>query len=133
MLNILQIALSLQNISIKHNIKINVYFWQPGLQKGDNLNKSNTPVIHSPRKSSNLESRAYHLHYCCAQQNYLLSNILRFAHKLLFNFMFSKSTFWKHCLGKYLIFFLICSVFRGRDRIMIVGFTTTCAISPYHY
>ena len=31
------IAYSLQNISIKHiNIKINVYFWQPGFKKGDN-------------------------------------------------------------------------------------------------
>jgi hypothetical protein len=36
-ISILQIALSLQNILIKHiNIKINVYFWQPGLKKGDN-------------------------------------------------------------------------------------------------
>jgi hypothetical protein len=34
-INILQIALSLQNISIKHiNIKINVYLGQPGFQKG---------------------------------------------------------------------------------------------------
>jgi hypothetical protein len=31
------IAYSLQNISIKHiNIKINVYFRQPGFKKGDN-------------------------------------------------------------------------------------------------
>jgi hypothetical protein len=42
-INILQIALSLQNISIKLiNIKINVYFWQPGFQKGDNWNASRT-------------------------------------------------------------------------------------------
>jgi hypothetical protein len=46
--------------------------------------KSNTPVTQSPRKSLNLGSRAYHLHYCCAQQNYLLSNILRFVHEFFF-------------------------------------------------
>ena len=55
--------------------------WEPGFKKGDHLN---TPVTQSPRKSSNLGSRTYHLHYCCAQQNYLLSNILRFAHKFCF-------------------------------------------------
>jgi hypothetical protein len=46
---ILQIALSLQNISIKHiNIKINVYFWQPGFEKGDNWNANRThPFIFS--------------------------------------------------------------------------------------
>ena len=49
MINILQIALSLQNISIKHiNIKINVYFWQPGFKKGDNWNANRThPFIFS--------------------------------------------------------------------------------------
>jgi hypothetical protein len=42
-INILQIALSLQNISIKHiNIKINVYFWQPGFKKGDYWNANRT-------------------------------------------------------------------------------------------
>jgi hypothetical protein len=48
-INILQIALSLQNISIKHiNIKINVYFWQPGFKKGDNWNANGThPFIFS--------------------------------------------------------------------------------------
>jgi hypothetical protein len=36
-IHILQIALSLQNISIKHiNIKINVSFRPPGFKKGDN-------------------------------------------------------------------------------------------------
>jgi hypothetical protein len=41
---VLQIALSVQNISIKHiNIKINVYFWQPGFKKGDNWNANQTP------------------------------------------------------------------------------------------
>jgi hypothetical protein len=35
------------------------------------------------RKSSNLVSHAYHLHYCTGKQNYLLSNILRFALKNL--------------------------------------------------
>jgi hypothetical protein len=42
--------------------------------------KSNTSVTQSPRKSSNLGSRAHHLHYCCGEQNYLL----RFAHKFCF-------------------------------------------------
>ena len=48
-INILQIAWSLQNISIKHiNIKINVYFWQPGFKKGDNWNANRThPFIFS--------------------------------------------------------------------------------------
>ena len=42
----LQIALSLQNISIKYiNIKINVYFWQPGFKKGDNWNANQTPRL----------------------------------------------------------------------------------------
>ena len=36
------------------------------------------------RKSSNLGSRAYSVHYCTGQQNYLLSNILRFALKICF-------------------------------------------------
>jgi hypothetical protein len=37
-----------------------------------------------PIKSSNLGSRAYHLHYCMGKQNYLLSNILWFALKICF-------------------------------------------------
>jgi hypothetical protein len=42
-------AYSLQIISIKHiNIhKINVYFWQPGFQKGDNLNTNRTQPLHN--------------------------------------------------------------------------------------
>jgi hypothetical protein len=36
------------------------------------------------KESSNLVSRAYHLHYCTGKQNYLLSNILRFALKICF-------------------------------------------------
>jgi hypothetical protein len=36
------------------------------------------------RKSSNIVSRAYHLHYCTGKQNYLLSNILRFALEICF-------------------------------------------------
>jgi hypothetical protein len=36
------------------------------------------------RKSSNLGLHAYHLHYCTGKQNYLLSNILRFALKICF-------------------------------------------------
>jgi hypothetical protein len=36
------------------------------------------------RKSSNLVSRAYPLHYCTGQHNHLLSNILRFALKICF-------------------------------------------------
>ena len=39
---------------------------------------------YSPRKSSNLGSRTYPLHYCTGKQNYLLSNILRFALKICF-------------------------------------------------
>jgi hypothetical protein len=47
-INILQIALSLQHISIKHiNIKINVYFWQLGFQKGDNLNTNRTHPLYN--------------------------------------------------------------------------------------
>ena len=47
-INILQIALSLQNISIKHiNIKINVYLGQPGFQKGDNINTNRTHLLHN--------------------------------------------------------------------------------------
>ena len=38
----------------------------------------------SPRKSSNLGSCAYYLHYCTGKQNYLLWNILRFALKICF-------------------------------------------------
>ena len=34
--------------------------------------------------STNLWSRAHHLHYCTGKQNYLLSNILRFALKICF-------------------------------------------------
>ena len=37
-----------------------------------------------PEKSSNVGSRAYPLHYCTGQQNYLLSNILWFALKICF-------------------------------------------------
>jgi hypothetical protein len=50
-INMLQIALSLQNISIKHiNIKINFYLWKPGFKKGDNLNAIRThPFIFSSR------------------------------------------------------------------------------------
>jgi hypothetical protein len=42
-------AYSLQIISIKHiNIKINVYFWQPGFKKRDNWNANRThPFIFS--------------------------------------------------------------------------------------
>jgi hypothetical protein len=40
--------------------------------------------LHKARKSSNLVSRTYHLHYCTGKQNYLLSNILRFALKICF-------------------------------------------------
>ena len=38
-----------KNVSIKHiNIKINVYFWQPGFKKGDNWNANRThPFIFS--------------------------------------------------------------------------------------
>ena len=42
-----------------------------------------TWAIISP-PSSNLLSRAYHLHYCTGKQNDLLSNILRFALKICF-------------------------------------------------
>ena len=42
-INILQIALSLQIISIKHiKIKINVYLWKPCFKKGDNWNANLT-------------------------------------------------------------------------------------------
>jgi hypothetical protein len=34
--------------------------------------------------STNLWSRAYHLHYCTGKQNYLLSNSLRFALEICF-------------------------------------------------
>ena len=37
-----------------------------------------------PERVQNLVSRAYHLHYCTGKQNYLLSNILRFALKICF-------------------------------------------------
>ena len=49
LLAINSMAYSLQNISIKHiNIKINVYFWQPGFKKGDNWNANRThPFIFS--------------------------------------------------------------------------------------
>jgi hypothetical protein len=40
-------------------------------------------AIISP-KESNLGSHAYHLHYCTRKQNYLLTNILRFALKICF-------------------------------------------------
>jgi hypothetical protein len=42
-----------------------------------------------PRKSSNLGSYAYPLHYCTGQHNYLLSNILRFALKICFCWNFT--------------------------------------------
>ena len=41
-------------------------------------------AIISPKKSSNLGYRAYHLHYCPGRQKYLLSNIWRFAPKICF-------------------------------------------------
>ena len=45
-------------------------------------------AIISP-KESNLGSRAYHSHYCSGKQNYLLSNILRFALKICFERIFN--------------------------------------------
>jgi hypothetical protein len=43
-----------------------------------NLHSFTFPMIYD---IANLGSRAYHLHYCTGKQNYLLSNILRFALK----------------------------------------------------
>jgi hypothetical protein len=60
---LLQIALSLQHISIKHiNIKINVYFWQLGFQKGDNLNTNRAhPLYNLPKRVQILG----HAHIIC--------------------------------------------------------------------
>ena len=62
-INILQIALSLQHISIKHiNIKINVYFCQLGFQKGDNLSTNRTrPLYNLPERVQILG----HAHIIC--------------------------------------------------------------------
>ena len=60
------------------------------------------------RKISNLVSRAYHLHYCTGKQNYLQSNIWRFALKICFERIFNAMQLilvkirW-HIKWKYLI------------------------------
>jgi hypothetical protein len=61
---------------------------------------------YSPQKSSNLGSRAYHLHYCTGKQNYLLSNILQFALKICFWTIFNVMQLilvkikWKYLIQK---------------------------------
>jgi hypothetical protein len=46
-------------INKTYNIKINVYFWQPGFQKGDNSNTNRTQPLHNIRERVQILGHAH--------------------------------------------------------------------------